>query len=499
MEAKNITVFRGYSGEIVADILSPRTALSAAPVFALYSLCFGCAYGLSEALAAPWILLVLSPFIVALAVGRFALSAREGALHAGFFHESFSEAEALQYAGRYLLTLMLFCLPQYLALYLLYHRATTMMTQFAGLGMGMPFMMNSPALYAILGVAFLLLFVLFVLTPSLCALFTTCTVELSEVLRTDIWGWIFFERGRDLIVLYSALFGGMVFCALCTTLPIGLFSTLFVMSSPGLSQILMGVAAFAPLCVYPILLGRLCGAFVIGDAGLSGEQEATEPPFPQEEEGKRESSPSVTPQEKAQEVAEADEENGLSPKRSTEKDEEFKDFDPNSMLITDLPGRMKSSFIKVVEEPDDDPFSPQYDDQPPESHVVAGDQHGVLLEGAIEPHSMEEECVVGGARYLELNAAPSETFMLWVQDTLSQLSPVEEAFLYRKCEDGNAPIVSLGIGIKPGVNFHDQREVLRILSEQAGRLSDSDRADIALMNELNIEPITKKGRLIFKK
>ena len=211
MKSDNITVFRGYSGEIVSDIFSPRTVLSAVPVFALYVVCFGVVYAFSRALDAPLLLLGLSPFIVALAVGRFALSAREGALHAGFFHETFTEAEAFQFALRYLLTLLVVCLPQYVALYITYHRATSAMDQMAGFGMGMPFAMNTPGLYVLGGVACLLLFVLFVLTPSLCALFTTCTVELSEVVRTDIWGWIFFERGRDLLVLYSSLFGGMIF------------------------------------------------------------------------------------------------------------------------------------------------------------------------------------------------------------------------------------------------------------------------------------------------
>ncbi|MCB0333423.1 MAG: hypothetical protein KDD55_07975, partial [Bdellovibrionales bacterium] len=172
--------------------------------------------------------------------------------------------------------------------------------------------------------------------------------------------------------------------------------------------------------------------------------------------------------------------------------------DPNTMLITEIPGRMKTSFVKPVEEPDDDPFSPQYDDQPPRHEkksqpIFASEQVSAPSATPSQSHTQ------GETQFLELNMPPSEGFMRWVQVSLSGVPSVQEAYLVRKVGDGNTPVVYLGVGLQPGASFHEQREVLRVLSEQAANLPEADKANIILLNELNAGTIVDKGRLIFKK
>jgi len=288
---EDISRFRGMAGEVTCSFLLPTTFFSALPVlivFAVLGYAATLLKGNAQILAAP------AMFIVYVAIiGRFALPARQGSFDSGFFGGA-DGGELIGFVGRYLVLTLAWCIPLALIVYLALDRETlffAMMALFPTdvmLEGGGRLQSVAPSPFELLqgGAAVLLLPVvglLFLLMPTLCLIVATRANTLAEVLSRESWSWLLSVRGADLPVFYAGLIGGMAVFFGVYLLPFAIIVFFAFKLSLQAGAAVSGFLYLLSFAATPILLGRLCGAFVAGEEGLDasdGDTQAHEPAPP---------------------------------------------------------------------------------------------------------------------------------------------------------------------------------------------------------------------------
>lgn len=281
---EDISRFRGMAGEVIGGFLLPTTFFSALPVLiVLFVLGYGVTFlkGDAQILAAP----VMFIAYVAI-VGRFALAAKQGSLASGFFGGADGGGLA-GFVGRYLVLTLAWSIPLGLIVYLALDRETLFFAMMAlfptdvtlpgggrlqSIGPTPLEMMQGGAAVLLLPVVALVS----LLMPTLSLIVATRAESLAEALSRESWGWLLSDRGADLPVFYAALIGGMVVFVGVYLLP---FAFIMFFSFKLSVQMGVGVSSFLYLlgiAATPILLGRMCGAFVAGEEGLDAEGEDAE-------------------------------------------------------------------------------------------------------------------------------------------------------------------------------------------------------------------------------
>jgi hypothetical protein len=269
------------AGEVTGSFLLPTTFFSALPVLILFAVL---GYGVTFLKGNAQILVAPVMFIAYVAVvGRFALAARQGEFAGGFFGGDGSEGLP-GFVGRYLVLTLAWSIPLGLIVYLALDRETlffAMMALFPTdvmLPGGGRLQSIGPTPFEMMqgGAAVLLLPVVALaalLMPTLSLVVATRADTLSEALGRECWGWLLSDRRADLPVFYAALIGGMVVFLGVYLLP---FAFIVFFSFKLSLQMGVGVSSFLYLlgiAATPILLGRMCGAFVAGEGGLDAEGE----------------------------------------------------------------------------------------------------------------------------------------------------------------------------------------------------------------------------------
>lgn len=273
---EDISRFRGMAGEVTGGFLLPITLFSALPVLAIFAVL---GYGATLLKGDAQILAALVMFVVFVAlVGRFALPARLGSFDSGFFGGA-DGSELLGFVGRYLVLTLAWSIPLALVVYLALDRETLFLAVMAFFptdvmlegGGRLQSMGPSPSELLQGGAAMLLLPVVGLLSlfmPTLCFIVATRAETLAEGLSRDTWGWLLSERRADLPAFYVGLIGGTIVLFGVYLIPFVLLSFLALKIS---LQAGAAVSAFLYLLAFaasPILLGRMCGAFVAGEGDL---------------------------------------------------------------------------------------------------------------------------------------------------------------------------------------------------------------------------------------
>jgi hypothetical protein len=257
--------FRGAAGEVVRGFVRPATLLTLLPLLAAAAFLGAVAggavhlFGLSPLLT-PLILMVAGSPII----GRFALAARAGDLRAGFISGRVEAGELVGFVTRYAVLTFAWGVP-----------GLIVVAKLAGALGGIP--AGGPAALVTAGPAGLLLILTvlaLLLAPTLSMLVATRCNSVGEVLSPDAWRWLGTRR-HDLVAFYAALVGGAVVFLLVALPPLVALALLaFAVST----TIGIGLAAFAwvvPAAAAPVLLGRLCGAFVAAGDPIADPGEAT--------------------------------------------------------------------------------------------------------------------------------------------------------------------------------------------------------------------------------
>lgn len=255
MDDEQPSTFRGSSGEVVRGFINLSTLATLIPVLVvmiLLGLLAGLIMklaGLSLPFAALLTLLTASPVI-----GRFAMAARDGQLDAGFLTARADRGAVVGFVLRHATLCVAWGLPITLIGHFLLKPGDEGLSV-----MGMAIPSGGTA------VGLLLLGAAAVVAQLVSLLIATKTDSVGQALSADAWRWVLIERRSDLVPLVASLIGGMVVFAMVTWPVLGLLALLVGKASTGLGTA-VGIFAYAsPALAAPVLLGRLCGAFVFGE------------------------------------------------------------------------------------------------------------------------------------------------------------------------------------------------------------------------------------------
>lgn len=264
------SVFRGSAGEVVRGFVHVATLGTLIPVL-VAMLILGLVSGLITHLVglplpfAVLLMLVTSSPIV----GRFAMAARDGQLDAGFLSARLDRGAVTGFVLRHATLCVAWGLPLTLIGHFVLGRSE------AGLGalaMGLP---SGGAAFALL-----LLVTAAVIGQLLSLLIATKADSIGQALSADAWRWALVERRADLVPLAAALVGGLLVFAMVAWPVLGLLALLAAKGSTGVGAAIGVFAYAAPALAAPVLLGRLCGAFVFGEEPAAGIPAASGGPAP---------------------------------------------------------------------------------------------------------------------------------------------------------------------------------------------------------------------------
>lgn len=259
---RKVSRFRGMAGEVMYQFMSPRTLLSALPVLIIFSMLWLITTMIEDLTGFS----ALPVFFIAYAMvaGRFSLSALQETSEGGLFSSQNNSNKLWPFTLRYLALTLACALP--LAL-------------FASVVIGLKALPASIAemLFPLasiqqssnnLPLTGLVLASMFMLT--LCFIVAARAETLRDAFSRGIWGWLLFERRADLPIFYVALVGGMVIFFGIYLIPFALIFFLAFKMSTQWGVFVSGFFYLWVLAASPILLGRMCGAFVAGENDLEG-------------------------------------------------------------------------------------------------------------------------------------------------------------------------------------------------------------------------------------
>jgi hypothetical protein len=255
MESERPSVFRGSAGEVVRGFVDLGTLFTVIPVLVMMviiGLVAGLVVkvvGLSAPFAAFIMVVSASPI-----VGRFALAARNGQLDAGFFAVNLEKGAVMAFVLRHAALTICWGLPVTIAAHLL----------IGGMSSSFGFM---DGLRGWAGLGLLVLFVVALVAQLISLLIATKADSVSQVVSADAWRWALVERRADLVPLVASLFGGLMVFALFVWPVVGVLALLLV-KAPKLAAAVGIYGYAAPMLAAPVLLGRLCGAFVFGEESI---------------------------------------------------------------------------------------------------------------------------------------------------------------------------------------------------------------------------------------
>ncbi|HXU81674.1 MAG TPA: hypothetical protein VN914_09775 [Polyangia bacterium] len=217
--------------------------------------------GLSLPFAGFLTLVTASPII-----GRFAMAARDGQLDAGFVTARADRGAVLGFVARHAVLCVAWGLPFTLVAHLLLKPDES---DLSVLGLALP--SGGTAL------GLLLLGAGAVVAQLLSLLIATKTDSIGQAVSGGAWRWVLVERRADLVPLVAALIGGILVFAMFAWPALGLVALLLGKGAPKLGRAIAFFAYASPGLAAPVLLGRLCGAFVFGEEPMAAAPEGAVP------------------------------------------------------------------------------------------------------------------------------------------------------------------------------------------------------------------------------
>jgi len=256
--------FRGMAGEVVRGFVSLATLIAIVPVaVVMLVIVLGLAYG-AQKLPTPFLVFLLLVLTSPL-IGRVAIAARDGDLHAGLVSSRVDGAALIGFVVRHVVLTAIWGLPLTLAGTWLFMRPDdSSMHEFVS---GMRLVWLALAMAA-------------VLAQIVSILIATKVDTVREALSAEAWRWALGTRRDDLVPLLAAIIGGVALPALLIWPVLGALTLLAFKASVKSGTLMAAFAYAAPGFAAPILLGRLCGAFVYAESVLPSESvsQPAEPP-----------------------------------------------------------------------------------------------------------------------------------------------------------------------------------------------------------------------------
>ncbi|MCC6748707.1 MAG: hypothetical protein IT371_13690 [Deltaproteobacteria bacterium] len=271
MDAMENLTFRGLLGEVLRLFVRAGTLFTVLPAYvAMTALAATVAYLASQAqlpplLFVPLLNVAISPIIGHLLFGVVAGDPASGLLSKGV------PGAVWPFVGRYAILTILWQSAWAAAAWLLLSSVPALLfTQLTS---------PSAALVGLLFGLLALLVAALLLVPA-SVIVAARARSLRELLTGEPWGWLFNERGSDLVPLLAGLVGGVVLFSLLA-IPLMLLVALLVAKVwRGGGAIIFVLAYVTPVASIPVLLGRLCGAFLLADEAKEERVTIAPPPAP---------------------------------------------------------------------------------------------------------------------------------------------------------------------------------------------------------------------------
>lgn len=257
---QKVSRFRGMAGEVMYQFMSPKTLFSALPILIIFSMLWPLAATIEDFTG-------YFPFPVffiayAITVGHFSLPAMQGNFNSGFFVDASNGNKLWPFTIRYLALAFVCTLP--LALFA---SGTIGMKTLPGSAaevlIPLASIQQSSANLPLTGLTLMSMLML-----TLCLIVAARAETLREAFNWSTWAWLLSERRADLPIFYAALAGGMVIFFGIYLIPFGLVFLFAFKISLQSGVIVSGFFYLWVLAASPILLGRMCGAFVAGENDL---------------------------------------------------------------------------------------------------------------------------------------------------------------------------------------------------------------------------------------
>jgi hypothetical protein len=252
----DIRRYSGIAGEVVQHFIRIKTFASAFPMALAWLAIAGLYYLLQDKIDPPYLfysVLFISALLIALFTGRFAMAAKEGDFHAGFSSEQLYSGEMLNFAIRFLLFNLFWFIPALLIIIYLV-KSHFILELYILLKLGI-------SLGSGVGVWYAILVVLSFFGPLISALLASQTQTASEVISSKPWLWLLFHRAGDVPAYIGQVAGGMILFFMKYFLPLFILKLLVFKISLKGGVYFNEVLGYLPLVIFPIILGRLSGAF----------------------------------------------------------------------------------------------------------------------------------------------------------------------------------------------------------------------------------------------
>ncbi len=254
--------FRGIAGEVVRRFVNPLTLAAIGPVFVVMGGLVYVAIKLVATLKLPpsigILLIIISSSPV---VGRIALAARDGDLDAGLVTANVGWSELGGFVARYALMVTAWGLPVSLLASWLVEKAALSL-------------FGSTVPWQAWAAAALVLFAFVIVAQLLSLLIATKAESVRSAFSRDSWRWAIGRRGSDLVPLVASFAGGLTMFTFLLWPLLGLIAAFAFKVDSSASHNFATFTYLAPSLAAPVLLGRLCGAFVFGE----GDMEASKGP-----------------------------------------------------------------------------------------------------------------------------------------------------------------------------------------------------------------------------
>lgn len=253
-------LYAGLSGEIVRNFIRFETFLVLIPMGLVFAGLSLLSYLLQDKIPQGYLsssVLIFSALFFALFTGRFAMAAKSGDYHSGFFSDKLYNGAVLAFAIRFIVFNLFWLIPAVLIIYYFSNSANAIALFFLlNLGVG---------LSSSVGIWYACLVVLGFFGPLCAALLACHTKSLSEVISSDTWAWLFLDRASDLPAFLGQVCGGIILFCMKYFILFFILKTLAFSMSMKLGLYLNDVLSAVPALLFPVILGRLSGAFVAMD------------------------------------------------------------------------------------------------------------------------------------------------------------------------------------------------------------------------------------------
>ena len=267
----SITTFRGASGEVIRSFCSSATILTALPIVIIWIVVLVPAIFLTnlrarhgDASSGDLYLTIIFTIVHASMVGRFALPATRGDLSRGFFDPELEWSEVIAFVGRYLAVSVGWAILIWLIGKAVVGQLGSMVSESSSMFMGGVGEVGTGISYTLFTALLMLYFGLVLIGPLISFLVAISAQSVTDVFSSHVWRWIFWERAGDLPAFFASIIGAIIILYIKISIPLMFLAALIGKASPAIGFFIMLFAALLPVLASPVLIGRMCGAFVFG-------------------------------------------------------------------------------------------------------------------------------------------------------------------------------------------------------------------------------------------